>query len=393
MSEKTLSQKANLNCTTKDPAYNVACYYGALVAPKIKFEKNHLSIIKSMKTMEGDDKFSPAEDAMAALIAYHEGGIADLPQGSMLWSEGSYNTGKNLHRGKRLVRLDIIGTTKSIAEAILIQTSIAIIKEEGFKELIVDINSIGNKDALGKFQREVNAFYRKNLDEVSPNCKPILKNDPLSAHTCSIEEEDEIAFKAPQSISFLAEDHRHHFQEVLEFLESLNIDYRINNGLVGHRGYSTDTVFTISLIDAKGGEIVIAAGSRYNSLSKKMGYKKEVPGAGITLYLPSLAKTARPPKPMKKSKFFFIQIGFEAKLKSLQIIEILRKAKIPLYQSLSRDKLSAQLSIAETEKYPYVLIMGQKEALEDSVLVRDIESRSQETVSISELPAYLRNIA
>ena len=40
---------------------------------------------------------------------------------------------------------------------------------------------------------------------------------------------------------------------------------------------------------------------------------------------------------MKKPKIYFIQIGFEAKLKSLSVIEVLRKAHIPIIQSLSVD--------------------------------------------------------
>jgi histidyl-tRNA synthetase len=98
------------------------------------------------------------------------------------------------------------------------------------------------------------------------------------------------------------------------------------------------------------------------------------------------------PRILKKQKVFFVQLGFEAKLKSLAVLEILRKAKIPVEQSISKDSLGAQLGIAERLEIPYVLIFGQKEALEHSVIVRDMENRSQETVKIEELSDYIKHL-
>lgn len=89
---------------------------------------------------------------------------------------------------------------------------------------------------------------------------------------------------------------------------------------------------------------------------------------------------------------YFIQLGFDAKLKSLNVIEILRKAKIPITQALSKDSLSAQLAIAEKIGVKYALIFGQKEALENSLIVRNMENRSQKTVPLDELLTYLKNL-
>jgi hypothetical protein len=47
---------------------------------------------------------------------------------------------------------------------------------------------------------------------------------------------------------------------------------------------------------------------------------------------------------------------------------------------------------AETLKTPYVIIMGQKEALENAVVVREMNSRSQRIVPIPNLASYLARI-
>jgi histidyl-tRNA synthetase len=98
------------------------------------------------------------------------------------------------------------------------------------------------------------------------------------------------------------------------------------------------------------------------------------------------------PRIMKKPKIYFIQLGNEAKLKSLNIIDILRKAHIPIAQSLSKDSLGSQLGIAEKLGIPYTIIFGVKEALENSVIVRNMSNRSQETVKIPKLLDYLKEL-
>ena len=98
------------------------------------------------------------------------------------------------------------------------------------------------------------------------------------------------------------------------------------------------------------------------------------------------------PRILKKPKIFFIQLSFEAKLKSLAIIEILRKAKVPIAQSISKDSLGAQLAIAEKFEVPYVIILGQKEAVDGTVIVRHMQNRSQDIIKIDKLADYLKDL-
>jgi histidyl-tRNA synthetase len=76
----------------------------------------------------------------------------------------------------------------------------------------------------------------------------------------------------------------------------------------------------------------------------------------------------------------------------LNVIEILRKAHVPVAQALSKDSLSAQLGMAEKSGAPYAIIFGQKEALEQSVIVRNMQNRSQETVKLTKLADYMKGL-
>ena len=142
--------------------------------------------------------------------------------------------------------------------------------------------------------------------------------------------------------------------------------------------------------------MTIAGGGRYDYLGKQLGAKKDIPAVGGSIGVDRIIE--RPwckdltPRILKKPKVYFIQIGLDAKLKSLNVIEILRKAHVPILQSLSKDSLSAQLGIAEKSGCPYAIIFGQKEAMEGSVLVRNMETRSQDTVALADLHTYIKQL-
>jgi histidyl-tRNA synthetase len=79
-------------------------------------------------------------------------------------------------------------------------------------------------------------------------------------------------------------------------------------------------------------------------------------------------------------------------MKVLNIIEKLRKEKIPVHHSLTKEKITMQITSAEYLKVSHLLIIGQKEAIDNSVVVRSTDSRTQETVSIKDLSAHLKKL-
>ncbi|HED38026.1 MAG TPA: hypothetical protein ENI76_07265, partial [Ignavibacteria bacterium] len=155
------------------------------------------------------------------------------------------------------------------------------------------------------------------------------------------------------------------------------------------------TLFEIRSIpkDKEDEVVVLARGGRYDELSKK-AFRQQIPATGIIFeyerkgHIPQKITTVK----KKKPRFYFIQLGFEARIRSLIVIEMLRKAKIPVYQSLGKDQLGGQLELAVELAIPYCIIMGHKEALEGTVIVRNIDSRVQSIITVDDLPQYLKTI-
>jgi histidyl-tRNA synthetase len=81
-----------------------------------------------------------------------------------------------------------------------------------------------------------------------------------------------------------------------------------------------------------------------------------------------------------------------AKFQTLGIVERLRRENIPVYHSLTKENITGQMAAAEYLKVSHLLIVGQKEAIEHSVVVRSTDVREQETVRVDELALYLKKI-
>ena len=132
-------------------------------------------------------------------------------------------------------------------------------------------------------------------------------------------------------------------------------------------------------------------GVRYDGLAKKIGVRHEIQGVGMSILIKGNHADLR--KEVKKTKrpfASFVQLCFESKLLALPIIESLRQVKIPLYLSLAKDRLGAQVSSVEKFHTPYSIIIGKKEAVEKTVIVRENSTHAQEIVPIDELPKYMK---
>ncbi|KKU70477.1 MAG: Histidine-tRNA ligase [Parcubacteria group bacterium GW2011_GWA2_47_21] len=382
-------------------AEEVALYYGFKPARAPAVNRDDLHQAKILRAGERrlvDEKtiVIRPEEQIAILRLYEENNWHKEPQPIFLFFEGKF-PGAAEHKNPRTfrrVRLDILGSSKSVCEAIIIKTAIEILIEEGFENLYVDINSIGDKESFHCFNKDLGAYLRKRAGELHGVCREKLKFDPLEALNCENQKCQGVFGEAPKSISYLNEPSRKHFMEVLEFLESTGIPYRVNDQLVSNHEMACHTIFEVKSLNDETEQnraLPLASGFRSNGLSKKVGWSRDIASIGIALLYKGNGKNKKNLR-FKKPKIYFVQIGFEAKLKSLKIIEMLRKIKVPLLQALSRDKLSAQLATAENLKIPYTIIMGQKEAVENNVIIRDMSNRSQEVVKIEELPAYLKKL-
>jgi histidyl-tRNA synthetase len=88
---------------------------------------------------------------------------------------------------------------------------------------------------------------------------------------------------------------------------------------------------------------------------------------------------------------FVAQLGESAKKKALRLVEDLRIKGIRAASNFSKEGLKYQLSVAARLRVKFSLILGQKEMLDKTILLRDMEGGSQEVIDYNKVYVELKN--
>lgn len=307
-----------------------------------------------------------------------------------------YNIEQLPRTGEMAIVLQIFGVEKSIAEAVLIQTLRSLLNETGFKDHMVRINSLGDRDSQVRYQRELTSFFRKRLDELPPTARELLKESSSSTLLHLLEKGHDLAQKSPSPMEYLSDGSRRHFREIVEYLDMSNTPYEIDPKLIGSYSCYHDAIFSFDLLDSNGvsssQQPISIRGGRYgNFFEKHLG--KSVPAVGAVVVLQGKKTPARIPKPKAKNPtVYLIHIGFAPKIRSLLLLDELRKSDIIIDQNLASDSLSNQLRRAEEKGARYTIILGQKEYVDKSVILRDMVGKNQETVPFDSILSRLKKM-
>lgn len=290
------------------------------------------------------------------------------------------------------LELHILGIPTAIAEAMLIMMADAIAAESGIANRIISINSIGTPDSSNRYVRDIGTFLKKHIESISPALRPKAAEDPLGTLIQLIERGHPAAVRAPQAMEYLTEEERRRFFELLELLEVAGLRYEANGHVLGSRDCWSHTLFEILWTDEESGaRIPVARGGRYDPLISRFA-GSHAHGAAVSIYCEVKGRTnvKRSREMSVRPAFYFAHLGPEARRKVLPTLELLRHADILVYQSLRHEKIGEQMAEAKNLGTPYLLIMGHKEAVEGTILVREVATNSQRAVSVEELPSFLR---
>ena len=351
---------------------------------------------KQMFTLrtKGGDYLTLRPEGTAPLVrAYIEHGMQNLPQPVKLWHFGPFFRYEHPQAGRFRqfwqFGFEVLGEENPVIDTQIIQIFYNILQELKLKNLIIEINSIGDSQCRPYYKKLLVSYFKSRVMALCADCRRRLRENPLRILDCKEEKCQRIIAGAPQMIDHLCQECHQHFKEVLEFLDELNLPYHLNPYLVRGLDYYTKTVFEIYENSEKGRALgALPAGGRYDNLVKLLG-GKDTPGCGgacgIERLINLIKEKAIRFKKVPAAQIYLAQLGNLAKRKSLRLIEDFRLAKIPIAESLGRDSLKAQLKMADKIKAKYALILGQKESLEGTIIIRDMTTGEQETIKLEKV--------
>jgi len=348
------------------------------------------------KTKGGDDLCLRPEGTAPVVRAYFENGFSELPQPVKLWYFGPFFRHETPQAGRYRqfwqFGFEILGEKNYILDAQVILISLEVLKELKIENFVLKINSIGNSCCRGYYKKSLVYYLRKRQKGLCQNCKARLEKNPLRILDCKDEKCRQIVSQAPQILDYLCEECKSHFFKVLDTLEFLEIPFELDPFLVRGLDYYTNTVFEIQ--DKETG-LALISGGRYDSLGKILA-NRDLPAVGSAGGVERIVEILKEKKifvPKEKfPKIFVAQIGELGKKWALKICQELRENKIEVFESLGKDSLKAQLRLADKIKARYVILIGQKEALEKVAILRDMETGKQKEIKFEKIVKEIKKL-
>ena len=346
---------------------------------------------KEMYTFQdiGGETITLRPEATASIArSYVTHGMLNQPQPVKFWYWGPMFRHERPQSG-RYRQFFQFGFEALGEESPVLDAQLIMIANDFFKDMnlpiTVQINSLGTPESRLAFKTELVSYYRSRRGQLCDDCKKRLNKNPLRLLDCKDEGCRGLRNEAPQIIDWLDEDSKNHFMKVLEALDEADVPYVLNPFLVRGLDYYTRTVFEIwpEGDDDEARQNALGGGGRYDLLVEMLG-GRPTPAAGFAIGVERVItylRSAEAKVPaVEKPEIFFAQLGEQARVKALALFEDFRKARIPLAEAFSKDSLKAQLEIANKLGAKYTLILGQKEVLDGTILIRDMEAGIQEIV-------------
>lgn len=289
--------------------------------------------------------------------------------------------------------LHVVGSGESVGEIVLLKTLTMILNEWGVPVSKIRVNALGDKDSQQRFLREISLFVRKHAARLEEEKRAAILENPLLLYRDGSDIHKEIALEGPRPMHFLSEKSRVHFRSILEHLENLGLPYELDDSLVGdERGQHV--TFAIDH-DGSDATVLTSVGGRYDEYLKREARHKNSVGVSASIFFRRKGTTQSSfscQVTVRKPKVYFAQLGTRAKLQGLSVLDMLRTANVPVMQSFDASRFSSQLATAHAQGVSHLLIIGQREALDGTIIVRSMKNSSQITVQLSEIPRFLKTL-
>ncbi|MFA5927204.1 MAG: histidine--tRNA ligase [Patescibacteria group bacterium] len=347
--------------------------------------QKEMFLLQQSGSEEGTSYALRPEGTAGAVRSYVQSGMSSWSQPVRLYYSGAMFRRERPQKGRYReffqLGAEIFGDDSPKSDYLAIMSAWEVLRRVGLKNLVVYANSIGCPKCRPKYLAKLKKYYKERLAKLCKDCTTRYEKNPLRLLDCKEEPCQQVSKDAPVILDSLCTECRVHFQNTLEYLDYFNIRYDLDPHLVRGLDYYTNTVFEIAVAADKGRQSVLGGGGRYNGLIELLG-GPATPAVGYSIGIErviSLMKEQGVKVPKRRGvEISILQLGEKAKEISKKIYDSLAKEDINVYFVPSNDGLRQQLQAAAKLGAKYAAIIGQREAMKNEAILRDLTSSTQE---------------
>ena len=302
---------------------------------------------------------------------------------------------KGRYRQFHQVGAEVFGVSDAKIDAELISITQILWKTLGI-DAELEINSLGSAQSRASYREILSGYFNDNKDQLDEDSLRRLKTNPLRILDSKNKELESLISGAPKMIDYLDDDSNHHFNALKNYLESLNISYKVNPKLVRGLDYYNQTVFEWISNDL-GAQGTICGGGRYDGLVEKMG-GNATPAIGFAMGLERIALLIEDKSDQiinKRPHLYFASIGDSANIESMNLSKKIIEAlpNITITNDMSIGTLKNQMKKANKSEADFAMILGEQELSEGHISIKPLKGQGvQQSIKLEGIIHHLQEI-
>ena len=327
--------------------------------------------------------------------AYLQHDMASWPQPVKVFYMGPYFRYERPQAGRyrqfSQIGAEVIGDPGPYSDVELLVMLLRFLEALGFEDLEVGLNSVGDPECRQRYSSRLREFLEPHRDELGADSRRRLETNPLRILDTKAPGERRLLEDAPHLREVLGNPAREHFEVVCGQLERFGVAYRIDDRLVRGLDYYTRTVFEITS-GALGAQDAILGGGRYDGLIGELG-GPAVPGIGFAIGEDRLVDVLPDSSRVRAegtAPVCVVAVGAASLDAALGLAEVLRAAGVAAISEFSAGSLKAGLRKAGRRGCRWVALIGEDEIAAGTVVLRDFENSTQETIQRDEFVAAVK---
>ena len=292
---------------------------------------------------------------------------------------------KGRYRQFHQINAEILGVESPYADVQLIHTLSVLFSRLSVRDTTPYINSIGCPVCRPKYKEALLRGLSALSDRLCSDCLRRRDRNPLRVLDCKVPSCKEATQNAPAILDYLCADCGSHFQQVQEALEDLEIPFVVDSRLVRGLDYYTRTVFEMKT-GSLGAQDAVAGGGRYDLLIEMLGGPSQ-PATGFAIGTDRLVElVSLEQKELRRAPDIFVaSLGETSRSRAFKWFCDLGRDGIRVEMDLSGRSLKSLMKRADRLGAAHVIIVGDKELEEGSVIMRDMRTKEQSSIPLTNL--------
>jgi histidyl-tRNA synthetase len=300
---------------------------------------------------------------------------------------------KGRYRQFYQIDAEVFGVESAYIDVELIFLLNELFKRLGLTGLTAHVNSLGCPECRPSFQRALLNFLGERKEALCENCTRRIQKNPLRILDCKVESCQQALKGAPATIDHLCPACADHFDIVTTTLNRQGVEFMVDKSLVRGLDYYTRTAWEIKTTTL-GAQSAVAGGGRYDGLVQELG-GPATPAIGFAIGFDRLVEVMSQleiDSPKSALDLFIIALGPEALEQAYHWSCELNQHGIRTEVDFRGKSLKSLMKRANKLNAPHVLIAGENELKENQLILRNMKTKDQTTLSMDTLVSELIKI-